>query len=218
MRPLYRYIIPVAAAVYTVAALLILATEPVREAALQTAQAPVVHVALAGTALAAPTPAVAAVAAAPAAPAPVPVAVPVRLRIPTIGVDAPVEVVGIAADGSLAAPQSWGDVGWYEYGALPGQLGNATLVGHLDSTTGPAVFWRLGSLAKGNTLAVVMSDGTLLSFTVREQDQYPYNDAPYRRLFGPATAANLNLITCAGVWDAQQHTYLQRTVVYAQRS
>jgi sortase (surface protein transpeptidase) len=217
MRPLYRYIIPAAAAVYTVAALLTLATEPGREAALQQGPAPVAHVALAGTALAAPTPAVSDVAAAPADHTPVQVPVPVRLRIPAIGVDAPVEVVGIAADGSMAAPQSWGDVGWYEYGALPGQLGNATLVGHLDSTTGPAVFWHLGSLTSGNALFVVMSDGSLLSFTVHEQDRYPYNDAPYERLFGPATTANLNLITCAGAWDAQQHNYLQRTVVYAQR-
>src|SRR6185437_12791823 len=52
-----------------------------------------------------------------------PLELPVRVRIPRIGVDAPIETVGLEANGTMGTPQSFSDVGWYGYGPTPGQAG-----------------------------------------------------------------------------------------------
>jgi hypothetical protein len=50
------------------------------------------------------------------------VPVPVRLRIPSIGVDTPLEQVGLDADGTIAAPRRFQDGAWYRGAPAPGSL------------------------------------------------------------------------------------------------
>src|SRR5438046_2619246 len=75
--------------------------------------------------------------------------VPVRLRIPAIGVDTGLQRLGLESDGSLQPPSRWGVAGWYAGGPRPGETGPAVIVGHVDSTSGPAVFFRLRELHAG---------------------------------------------------------------------
>src|SRR5437867_4208901 len=79
---------------------------------------------------------------------------PVRLRIPSIGVDAPVDEVGLTPQGDLATPTDPGHVGWYRGGSLPGEPGSSVVDGHLDWWSGPAVFADLGRLQGGDLLGV----------------------------------------------------------------
>ena len=82
-------------------------------------------------------------AASPAAlPAPSPTSTPSlgRLRIPDIGVDAPIDAVGLTPHGDLATPADVSHVGWYRAGSLPGAPGSSVIDGHLDWYSGPAVF------------------------------------------------------------------------------
>lgn len=153
----------------------------------------------------------------PATPTPVP-SLPTRLVIPAIGVNAPVEHVGLATDGGMDVPKQWADVAWFDEGPAPGQAGNATIDGHLDSTTAPAVFWRLGTLKPGDQVMVVLANEQTLLFTVREMARYPYDQAPLQRIFGPSTGINLNLITCGGSWDAFTKNYSERVVAYTSRT
>lgn len=144
-------------------------------------------------------------------------AVPVRLTIPALGVNAPMELLGLTSDGAMQAPVGWWDAGWYRYGPLPGQTGNAVVAGHLDSTTGPALFWRLTSLGYGARVSVTLSNGQVEDFAVQRQVSYADNNAPLGQIFGPAATANLNLITCGGTWNAAQHNYSNRTVVFTRK-
>lgn len=152
-----------------------------------------------------------------AQPTPAPV-VPMRLQIPKIGVSAPVELLGLTSDGAMEAPIGWWDAGWYKYGPLPGQEGNSVIAGHLDSTTGPALFWRLTSLAPGDTLSVTLSNGQSEQFVVERQVSYADNNAPLQQIFGPASTDNLNLITCGGIWNPFQHNYSNRTVIFTRKT
>ncbi len=139
--------------------------------------------------------------------------IPTRLSIPSIGVNAPVERIGLTADGELASPTEWMDVGWFQDGYVPGQAGNASIVGHLDSHTGPAVFWRVNQLRPG--ARVIVSDGSRsLTFIVQATEKYPTNNSPMWRIYGESAVPHLNLVTCAGDWDAASQRYDQRTVVY----
>lgn len=140
---------------------------------------------------------------------------PLHLRIPSIGVDAVVQWVGLDDQGRMGVPTNYSDVAWYQPGAKPGNIGNAVIDGHLDSVHGPAVFYRLSDLQPGAEIFVVTSDGTELRFVVDEIATYMTDNVPLTRVFGPAVGSHLNLITCGGLFDWGTRSYDERLVVYA---
>ncbi len=139
---------------------------------------------------------------------------PVRLRIPAIGVNAAVERVGVANDGSMAVPASEWDVGWFRRGYLPGSLGNAVIDGHLDWIHGPAVFWNLSKLNPGDAIYITDDKGVQRKFIVTALVTYPYDNAPLNNIFGGSSQAHLNLVTCNGVYSHTARNYNKRLVVY----
>lgn len=139
---------------------------------------------------------------------------PARLTIAAIGVDAVVEPVGLDVQGRMAAPSRADRVGWYRPGTVPGDAGNAVIDGHLDWTSGPAVFWRLGKLKVGDQITVLRDDGTQAKFIADGTSVMPY-DASTDALFTKSGPPSLTLITCTGSWDRQRETYSQRLVVHA---
>jgi LPXTG-site transpeptidase (sortase) family protein len=141
----------------------------------------------------------------------------VRLLIPAIGVDAPVEPVGVLSSGELNVPQEnqWTGVGWYENGPIPGQTGSAVIDGHLDRPGGaPAVFWDLNKLHIGDMVMVVGAQEKTLRFHVMQLQKYHPDRAPLDKVFGDTSGTYLNLITCAGLWIPAQHQTTERLVVY----
>jgi sortase (surface protein transpeptidase) len=144
---------------------------------------------------------------------------PIRLEIPAIGVDAFVEQVGLTPEKAMDVPKEWMNVAWYQLGSRPGEVGNAVIAGHVDTATGsPAVFWSLGQLVPGDEVVVTYESGDRLTFTVQDQQLYSHdaNAQDIDTVFGPSHTADLNLITCDGVWDRSQRTYSQRRVVFTE--
>jgi LPXTG-site transpeptidase (sortase) family protein len=140
---------------------------------------------------------------------------PVRLQIPTLGIDASVEQVGVNAKGEMGIPTTFTTVAWYKYGPPPGQLGSAVIDGHVDNGLSlPGVFKHLGDLKVGDHLYVVTKGGDTLHFVVDEIAQYPYATSPAEKIFARTDAAWLNLITCSGTWMKGERTYSDRLVVY----
>lgn len=142
---------------------------------------------------------------------------PERLLIPTLEISAPVEAVGTQPNADLATPahNPWEDVGWYDQGPQPGEMGSAVIDGHLDRPGGyPAVFWRLRDVQIGDEVLVENSLGKTLHFKVTRIELYPPQDAPIQDIFGNWEGTYLNLITCAGDWIPSQHQTNQRLVVY----
>jgi LPXTG-site transpeptidase (sortase) family protein len=139
---------------------------------------------------------------------------PTRVRIPAIGVDAPLEALTLDDAGQLAAPVRYPDAGWYAAGTLPGDVGPAVIAGHVDSTSGPAVFYRLGQLRPGD-LVEVERGPDWVRFRVVAVERYPKERFPTDRVYGPTPDPQLRLITCSGRFDATRHSYLDNTVVYA---
>lgn len=140
-----------------------------------------------------------------------------RLSVPSIGISAPVEQVGILANGDMATPtrNPWIDAGWYAAGPLPGEQGSAVIDGHLDRPGGaPAVFWYLRNVRAGDAVYVTEKDGQHLRFHVTRIAYYTPQDAPLQDIFGNRSGTFLNLITCAGDWIPDQHQTTLRLVVY----
>ncbi len=154
-------------------------------------------------------------------PLPVPVvqyAEPVRVLIPAIRVDAPVQPVGIAPDGTMGVTHDQWSVAWYKYGAVPGAPGSAVLAGHLDTKLTPtAVFYDLDKLKPGDEVRVQEKNGTEVRFKVRELKTYSYDSQP-EEVFAAGGSSRLSLITCAGVWLKEKHSYSERLVVFADKT
>jgi hypothetical protein len=143
---------------------------------------------------------------------------PVSLAIPAIGVDSAVLHLGLNADGTIQVPSlvtSAGLAAWYKYSATPGQVGASVIEGHVDSTQGPAVFFRLGALSPGDTIDVRLADGVTAIFRVTGVREYPKSQFPAKAIYGATDYAALRLITCGGVFDYTTGHYLSSTVVFA---
>ncbi|MDQ0584828.1 class F sortase [Streptomyces rishiriensis] len=133
-------------------------------------------------------------------PAPLPYAVPVRVRIPAIRVDAPVMSVGLDADGWVGAPppEDPNLAGWFTGGVSPGEKGTAVVVGHVDNKLGPAVFYGLGALKKGNRVEVVRGDGKTAVFEIYGIEVFEKNNFPGDRVYASKGSPELRVITCGG--------------------
>jgi sortase (surface protein transpeptidase) len=143
---------------------------------------------------------------------------PARLQLPSVGVDAPIQPVGITGDRAMDVPDDWMDVGWYAQGFRPGEEGNAVIAGHLDTNHGgPAVFWDLDKLMPGDEAIVTYTNGDRYTFVVQGSEIYDHDaQGPIiDQIFGQALTPNLNLITCDGAWDRGRATYTKRLVVFA---
>jgi Sortase domain len=150
----------------------------------------------------------------PQAPEALPVARPVVLTIPLIGVRTRLIKLGLTPDGAMQVPSTTTVAGWYTGSPRPGAIGSAVIVGHIDSLTGPGVFFRLSELRRGDFVYVLRADGTTARFKVTAVRSYMKDDFPTETVFGPAPSAQLRLITCGGDFDFATGHYLSNTVVY----
>ncbi|OIJ86430.1 class F sortase [Streptomyces monashensis] len=139
-----------------------------------------------------------------------------RVRIPSIRVDAPVMPVGLDADGWIGAPPSEdaGLAGWFTGAVSPGEQGTSVIVGHVDNRRGPAVFYGLGTLRKGNRIDVLRKDGRTAVFEVYGIEVFSKAHFPGDRVYGSKGTAELRLITCGGGFS-KRHGYDGNLVVFA---
>ena len=151
---------------------------------------------------------------APATPA-VAVSQPVRLVIPSLGLSTSVGTVGLQPDGQVQVPTSIHTVSWYRDGPTPGSLGSSVILGHVDSYTGPGVFFYLRDVTAGSLIRLRLADGQVLSFTVTRVVQYAKADFPDQLVYGPRGTRALNLVTCGGVFNHATGHYESNIVVFS---
>jgi Sortase domain len=142
---------------------------------------------------------------------------PVELSIPAIGVKTPLSDLGLTADGMVQAPPDYQVAGWYAAGPTPGTAPGppAVIAGHIDSTTGPAVFYRLRDLHNGDDIAIRGLDAVTRHFTVYRLVEYAKDAFPAARVYAPTEKAEVRLITCSGQFDRSQGSYLGNLVAFA---
>jgi sortase (surface protein transpeptidase) len=142
---------------------------------------------------------------------------PVSIRIPVIGVDARVVPVGLGPGRTMKVP-AVDLAGWYEPGPRPGEAGPAVIVGHVDSRRGPAVFFRLGRLHRGDRIVVGRAKGPARSFVVEWVERQPKQALPTERIWNDTRQPVLRLITCGGSFDRATGHYRDNVIVYANLS
>ena len=140
---------------------------------------------------------------------------PARILIPSIEVDAAVIDLNLATDGTLEVPRVPADTGWWREGPDPGERGAAVIVGHVDSRTGPAVFYDLRKLQQGDEITVISDLGARTSFVVERLARHPKDQFPTQAVYGLTTEPELRLVTCDGWFDRGTGHYVDNLVVYA---
>jgi sortase (surface protein transpeptidase) len=141
--------------------------------------------------------------------------VPVRIEIPSIGVASPLDRLGRARDRTVEVPSRWEVAGWYAPGTRPGDPGSAVILGHVDSKRGPAVFFRLRELRRGDVIAITGADGSSLRFAVDRTEQYDKRRFPTDAVYYPTLTPELRLVTCGGEFDATAGHYRSNVIVFA---
>jgi LPXTG-site transpeptidase (sortase) family protein len=127
---------------------------------------------------------------------------PYTLRIPRIGVDAPVVPLQANEERVLNPPRDPSVAGWWSDGAAPGeQHGSAVLVGHTVRNKGGGVFDNVGDLARGDAIKVEGS-GATLTYRVRSIDVLSKEEVARKaeEIFAQTGAGRLVVITCDD-WD-----------------
>jgi Sortase domain len=142
------------------------------------------------------------------------VAAPVSLSIPAIGVRTSLIRLGLTSSGALQVPSVTTVAGWYTSSARPGATGDAVIAGHIDSYTGPGVFFRLRLLQPGNLIYIRRADGSLAVFGVTAVRSYPKTGFPTSAVYGAVPDAQLRLITCGGTFDPATGHYLSNVIVF----
>lgn len=139
---------------------------------------------------------------------------PTAVDIPSIGVRSTLSRLGIAPDGAAQVPADPQRAGWFSGGARPGDDGPAVILGHIDSRTGPAVFYRLHQLVPGATVTVTTTSGRRVAFTVERVQQVSKQAFPTADVYGPAFGRQLRLVTCGGSFDRSKGHYTDNVIVY----
>ncbi|WP_436521532.1 class F sortase [Actinoplanes sp. HUAS TT8] len=143
------------------------------------------------------------------------VAEPVRLRIPALGVDSPIQGLGLREDGEVEVPATVGVAGWYRLGARPGQPGPAVILGHVDSKTEPGIFARLSGVTVGTEVRVDRSDGTTATFRITGVSQVAKVRFPTDLVYAPTLDPTLRLVTCGGSFDRSRGSYRDNVIAFA---
>jgi sortase (surface protein transpeptidase) len=151
--------------------------------------------------------------------APLARSVPLRVKVPSVGIDAPLTRLGLDAEGGVAVPPMSvpSEAGWFTGNPTPGERGTAVIVGHVDTEYGRAVFYSLGNVQPGALVIVDRSDRKHAQFRVTSVEVVDKGRFPAQRVYGTGDdsgTAQLRLITCGGAFDGRH--YADNLVVYAQ--
>jgi LPXTG-site transpeptidase (sortase) family protein len=141
---------------------------------------------------------------------------PTNIKLDRIRLNAPITRSGKTPDGRPEVPPDHATAGWWQYGAKPGESGNAVLAGHFKIADGsPGVFYHLNQVKLGDQFTVTAADTTVQTFTVVDLGIYTVADFPLQKIYGSKDAKRLNLVTCTGTFLPEKNDYTHRLVVYA---
>ncbi|MCI4042815.1 class F sortase [Streptomyces sp. TRM75563] len=142
---------------------------------------------------------------------------PRSLVIPRLGVEAPVDAVGVAPDGEAEVPDDARRVGWYRFGPAPGAAeGSSVIVGHVDSQTqGLGVLAELSDVEQNDRVEVRAADGTTRVYRIASRETVPKEELADSGVFRRDGPPVLTLITCTGPYLKDRGGYQANLVVTA---
>ena len=142
---------------------------------------------------------------------------PIGISIAKLGVQAPIDPVGVYDDGSVEIPEDITRVGWYRFGSGPGQgAGSTVIVGHRDGRDeGSGAFYAISALEPGDLVALDLADGSTRTYEVVSREAIDRELLPSDDVFDEDGPERLTLISCIGYFDRENGGYQQNVIVTA---
>lgn len=141
---------------------------------------------------------------------------PTSIQIPAIDLRSTTFVpLSIQKNGTISVPGTENEVGLYQGGPTPGQLGPSVLAAHVDSPSGrKGIFYRLGAVKAGDQVRITRADKSVLTFTVDKVAAYRKTEFPTDLVYrGDFNRAEIRLVTCGGPTDSANE-YRDNVVVF----
>ncbi|MCY3569524.1 MAG: class F sortase [Chloroflexi bacterium] len=144
-----------------------------------------------------------------------------ELILPSARIRAAVVQVGLTPEGDMGSPDNPFVAGWFNRSAMPGEPGNALLGGHRDyqdrdGNVDFGVCWELDETQVGDQL--LMFDGSRNHYFVYEiVDKVTIrpDSSAAEKYLSQTRESVVTLITCAGEFDEDSHSYDERIIVVA---
>ncbi|WP_225993105.1 class F sortase [Actinomadura rudentiformis] len=149
---------------------------------------------------------------------PLPRSLPATIKIPKLGVTAPVSELGLQSNGRIQEPPLTQPnlAGWWKNGPTPGEGGPSVILGHVDARGKRAVFHRLRDLRPGDRVQVTRRDGTTATFAVQKVENVSKDSFPGEKIYAEdLDYAALRLVTCGGTFDTTRGHYSDNVIAYA---
>ncbi len=143
------------------------------------------------------------------------------LSVPKLGIDRATMVsLGLNADGSIQVPSVSRPraLGVYAHGPMPGRVGPAVILGHVNGGGQAGVFSRLDTLRVGDDITSTAPDGTVTRFVVYRTQTIPKRDWPTAAIYADTATPELRLVTCGGRLDVAAHNVDSTVLVGARRA
>jgi len=143
---------------------------------------------------------------------------PLSLKIPSIDVDAKIKPVGVTSSGLMDTLKQTDQVGWFNQGPRPGEIGSSVIAGHSGYKNNiRTVFDDLYKLKKGDKIYIEDLQGKTTTFIVKKLKNYDRHDNALEVFRSKDGLSHLNLITCAGDWNPIAKTHSDRLVVFTEK-
>ncbi len=138
----------------------------------------------------------------------------VAIHIPRLNLNKSLVDLHVQTDSTMSVPQTFSDVGWWSAGPRPGGAGATLIAGHVDSKSGPAVFYRLKDLIPGDRVTIDRADHTTAVFRVVGKASYPRANFPDDVVYRVSGKPSIHLVTCDALDYATGH-HTANLVVFA---
>lgn len=154
------------------------------------------------------------------APVAAPLSAPSRIDIPSLKEGSSLLTLGATTNREIVVPDDKhaDQAGWFNGSPTPGAVGPATIVGHITSSRGGAVFYRLAQIKNGAKVQVTLKNGKVLSYDVYRVASFSKDAFPTQAVYGNTSDPELRLITCGGSFNPATGHLRNNTVVYARLS
>jgi sortase (surface protein transpeptidase) len=146
-----------------------------------------------------------------------PRSVPVSIDIPKISAHSTLLPLGRVRNRAVELPSTSTPMqaGWFSGGPTPGEIGPATIFGHVAGDHQEGIFFRLHELVPGDLVLIKRQDGRTATFRVVHIEEASKGSFPTDAVYGDTTDAEVRLVTCGGTFDKATHSYRNDIIVYA---
>lgn len=142
---------------------------------------------------------------------------PRLITIPSIGVNARVQSVGVNSQGNIDTPKNLNDTAWYDGSAKPNQDGQVFIDGHTSfSRTIDAAFNDLGKMKQGDQIVVETGNGAKYTYRVTAIETVDAAKVDMGKALNvqQGSTKGITLMTCTGTFNYRTQQADKRLIVY----